>query len=185
MIINGEHPVRKAARNELRKGAHVIKIMASGGIASPTDPIANLQFSEAEIRAIVEEASFWGSYVMAHVRDARLQSLEYLNEASTRIGFGTDLFGVLQSEQSRELQVRAEVDSNVDVLKSVTSGNAELLNMSGKSGCIKVGEFADLLVLRKNPLTDLSVLQEQGMHIEHIIKAGQIVDRSRHSLATH
>ncbi|MDX1482752.1 MAG: amidohydrolase family protein, partial [Woeseiaceae bacterium] len=54
LIVDGEPAVRRAARNELRKGAHAVKIMASGGVASPSDPIGNLLFSEAEIRAIVE-----------------------------------------------------------------------------------------------------------------------------------
>ena len=43
-----------------------IKIMASGGVASPTDKITSTQFSEEEIRAAVEEAQAVGSYVMAH-----------------------------------------------------------------------------------------------------------------------
>src|SRR5215469_7525818 len=40
--------------------------MASGGVASPYDPVWNLQFSETEVRAIVEEARAWHTYVMAH-----------------------------------------------------------------------------------------------------------------------
>jgi imidazolonepropionase-like amidohydrolase len=35
--------VRQAAREELRKGAYQIKIMASGGVSSPTDKLTNLQ----------------------------------------------------------------------------------------------------------------------------------------------
>lgn len=56
----------KAAREELRKGAHHIKIMASGGVMSPSDPLDRSQYSEAEIRAIVEECDRHGSYVAAH-----------------------------------------------------------------------------------------------------------------------
>ena len=41
--------------------------MANGGIASPTDPIHALQYSEAEIRAVVEEAANAGTYVSAHL----------------------------------------------------------------------------------------------------------------------
>lgn len=65
-IADGVGEVRKAARDELRKGATQIKIMASGGVASPRDPIWNLQYSEEEIRAIVWEAQSWRTYVMAH-----------------------------------------------------------------------------------------------------------------------
>jgi imidazolonepropionase-like amidohydrolase len=50
----------------MRAGAHHVKIMASGGVASPTDPIGNLQFSVDEVRAIVEEAASHQTYVMAH-----------------------------------------------------------------------------------------------------------------------
>ena len=53
-------------REELRKGAHAIKVMASGGVASPTDPVWNTQYSREEIRAIVEEAASWHTYVLAH-----------------------------------------------------------------------------------------------------------------------
>jgi imidazolonepropionase-like amidohydrolase len=65
-IADGVAECRRAARDELRKGATQIKIMASGGVASPYDPVWNLQYSEAEVRAIVEEARAWHTYVMAH-----------------------------------------------------------------------------------------------------------------------
>ncbi|WP_454744139.1 amidohydrolase family protein [Cupriavidus necator] len=65
-IVDGADEVRKAVREEMRSGAHHIKIMASGGVASPNDPIGNLQYSADEIRAIVEEARSHQTYVMAH-----------------------------------------------------------------------------------------------------------------------
>ncbi len=65
-IVDGVDEVRKAVREEMRSGAHQIKIMASGGVASPTDPIGNLQYSVDEVRAIVEEARSHQTYVMAH-----------------------------------------------------------------------------------------------------------------------
>lgn len=69
-VADGVPAVREAAREELRKGATQIKIMASGGVASPSDPIWNLQYSEEEIRAIVWEAQSWRTYVMAHAYTA-------------------------------------------------------------------------------------------------------------------
>jgi imidazolonepropionase-like amidohydrolase len=65
-VVDGSDNVRKAAREELRRGASQIKIMASGGVASPSDPVWVLQFSEEEIRAAVEEAAAWRTYVLAH-----------------------------------------------------------------------------------------------------------------------
>ncbi|HKS89441.1 MAG TPA: amidohydrolase family protein, partial [Stellaceae bacterium] len=65
-IADGVAECRRAARDELRKGATQIKIMASGGVASPHDPVSNVQYSHEEMRAIVEEAAGWHTYVMAH-----------------------------------------------------------------------------------------------------------------------
>lgn len=70
-ICNGVAAVRAAARDEIRRGAHHIKIMANGGIASPTDRIDSDQFSEEEIRAAVEEAEMANLYVVAHAYTAR------------------------------------------------------------------------------------------------------------------
>jgi imidazolonepropionase-like amidohydrolase len=69
-ICDGVTEVRRAVRDELRKGANHIKIMASGGVLSPTDPVSNNQFSLEEIRAIVEEAEAAKTYVMAHAYTA-------------------------------------------------------------------------------------------------------------------
>jgi imidazolonepropionase-like amidohydrolase len=65
-VADGVDAVRKAAREELRRGAHQIKIMASGGVSSPSDPVHNVQYSAEEMRAIVEEAEGWHTYAMAH-----------------------------------------------------------------------------------------------------------------------
>lgn len=65
-VCDGVTACREAVRDEVRKGARHIKIMASGGVASPTDRLENLQFSEDELRAIVEEADNAGVYCAAH-----------------------------------------------------------------------------------------------------------------------
>ena len=66
VMADGVDECIKAVREELRKGAHHIKIMGSGGVMSPTDPVDRLQFSDAEIKAIVEETVRHGAYVTAH-----------------------------------------------------------------------------------------------------------------------
>ncbi|MBN6039457.1 amidohydrolase family protein [Amycolatopsis sp. 195334CR] len=70
-IADGVDAVRAAARDELRKGAHHLKVMASGGVASPTDRIDSVQYSAEELRAIVEEAEGANRYVAAHAYTAR------------------------------------------------------------------------------------------------------------------
>ena len=66
-LCDGIDEVRRASREELKGGANFIKIMANGGVASPTDPIHFLGFSREEITAIVEEARNAGTYVSAHL----------------------------------------------------------------------------------------------------------------------
>jgi imidazolonepropionase-like amidohydrolase len=66
VVVDGEDAVRAAAREELRRGAHCIKIMLSGGVLSPTDPIWMDQFTDLEVIAAVEEAARRRKYVAAH-----------------------------------------------------------------------------------------------------------------------
>jgi imidazolonepropionase-like amidohydrolase len=70
-VADGVDAVRAAARDELRKGAHHLKVMASGGVSSPTDRIDSTQYSAEELRAIVEEAEAANRYVAAHAYTAR------------------------------------------------------------------------------------------------------------------
>ncbi|MCH8949692.1 MAG: amidohydrolase family protein [Chloroflexi bacterium] len=58
--------VRRAAREQLRRGATQIKVMASGGAMSPTDELEHSQFTIEELRAAVEAAEAAGTYVLAH-----------------------------------------------------------------------------------------------------------------------
>lgn len=69
-VADGVDAVRKAVREEIKAGAHQIKVMASGGVASPTDPIAFFGYSEDELRVIVAEAAAAQTYVMAHAYTA-------------------------------------------------------------------------------------------------------------------
>jgi imidazolonepropionase-like amidohydrolase len=239
-IADGVDECRRAARDELRKGATQIKIMASGGVASPYDPIWNLQYSDDEMRAIVEEARSWRTYVLAHaytpeairrsvangvrsiehanlidavtaaavaaadafvvptlvtydalyrfgrelglaevslakladVREAGLLSLEILQAAGVKIGYGTDLLGPMHQYQSREFVIRAEAMAPFELIRSATIVNAELLNRVGELGVIAPGARADLIGVDGDPLRDISLLDGQGEHLTVIMKDG-------------
>jgi imidazolonepropionase-like amidohydrolase len=71
VICDGVEEVRKAAREEIRRGASHLKLMLSGGVASPTDRIDSVQFSREEIRAAVEEAEAANLYVAGHAYTSR------------------------------------------------------------------------------------------------------------------
>lgn len=66
VIADGVDACLTAVREEFRRGAHTIKIMGSGGVASPTDPIWMNQYREDEVRAIVNECVERRSYASAH-----------------------------------------------------------------------------------------------------------------------
>ena len=66
-IADGRAEVLRRTREQLMKGASQIKIMAGGGVSSVYDPLDTVQYTEDEIRAAVEAASDWGTYVCAHV----------------------------------------------------------------------------------------------------------------------
>lgn len=67
LIADGVDAVLRATREQLMKGASQIKIMAGGGVSSLYDPLDTVQYTEAEMRAAVEAATDWGTYVCAHV----------------------------------------------------------------------------------------------------------------------
>jgi imidazolonepropionase-like amidohydrolase len=69
-VADGVDQCLRAAREELRQGADFIKIMVSGGVASPTDRLTSLQYTLEEIRAFVQVAASAGTYVTAHAYTA-------------------------------------------------------------------------------------------------------------------
>ena len=96
-LADGVPEVRRAVREQLRHGANQIKIMAGGGVASPTDPIDGTQYSLEEITAACEEAAAANTYVMAHAYSPRaitravqcgVRSIEHgnlLDEATAKV----------------------------------------------------------------------------------------------------
>lgn len=70
-VADGVGEVRRAVREQVRQGANQIKIMAGGGVSSPSDPIDGTQFSMEELRAAVEEAEAANLYALAHAYSPR------------------------------------------------------------------------------------------------------------------
>lgn len=139
-IADGISEVREAARDELRKGAHFIKVMASGGAASVTDPIENLQYSDEELRAIVEEARAWNTYVMAHAYTPRAIM------AAIRAGVRTIEHGNLIDEPT------AVHMSGEDVYLVPTLVASDILT-----------QFADKYGFSANSMRKISQVRDQGL----------------------
>ncbi|MCC2274375.1 amidohydrolase family protein [Streptomyces sp. ET3-23] len=66
-VADGRDRVLAAVREQLKRGASQIKLYAGGGVCSRHDPLDAQQFTPDELRAAVEAASDWGTYVAAHV----------------------------------------------------------------------------------------------------------------------
>lgn len=71
MVADGRPEVLQAARENLRRGATQIKIAVGGGISSYGDPLDVTQYTDGEVRAAVESAEDWGTYVAAHVYNSK------------------------------------------------------------------------------------------------------------------
>src|SRR6185503_2063322 len=75
MVADSPDEVRMRAREQLMQGASQIKLTAGGGVASPFSPLDATTFTEPELRAAVEAAENWGTYVTTHA---------YTSEAAQR-----------------------------------------------------------------------------------------------------
>ncbi|KAI5295324.1 hypothetical protein KEM52_001708 [Ascosphaera acerosa] len=107
-----------------------------------------------------------------------LEALRILSEAGATICYGTDLLGSVGPWQTEELRIRSQVLGGLDVLQSATLNAAKLLKMEGRLGCVQGGAVADLLILDRNPLEDVEVLntlQQDKYALKGIIKDGRVV----------
>ncbi|MGB3564774.1 MAG: amidohydrolase family protein [Thermoanaerobaculia bacterium] len=102
-IADGPAEVRRATRWALAQGAHQIKIMAGGGVASLKDPLESVGYSEAEMRAAVEAAADYDTYVCAHAyNDESVQR-------AIRAGIKDIVHGHLLSEETIKMMAENDV----------------------------------------------------------------------------
>lgn len=158
-LLDGE-----AARLLAARGAYLVPTLVTYEVMRREAPRARLpSFSVAKLETVLE---------------AGLRSVEIALAAGVKLGFGTDLLGEFHSFQSEEFAIRARIQEPRAVLKSATTINAEILGQSGRLGTIAPGALADLIAVAGNPLQDLSLLQEQGRHLDLIMKGGAVFKRA-------
>lgn len=160
ILADGVDECTKAVREELRKGAHHIKIMGSGGVMSPSDPIDRCQYSDAEIAAIVEECERRGVYVAAHchpdeavLRSVRLgvRTIEHgtlisegtAGEVKERGAFIVPTFSVMGAirEQGRAMGIGQTSLDKMEAIIDLAYGGLETMQRAG----LKLGFGTDLL----------------------------------------
>ncbi|KAJ5141775.1 hypothetical protein N7526_002770 [Penicillium atrosanguineum] len=226
-MCNGISECMAAVREEIRCGADFIKIMGSGGVASPTDKLEHLQFTSGEIQAMVECANNAGTFVTAHaytvkairhcidngvkgiehgnfvdpptakmmahkgssgrdicppesqskntqVLKSGLEALKIAAEAGVTMCYGSDLLGPLGSAQTHEFALRSQVLKPLQVLRSATINPAKMMGWEDAIGQIKEGFHADLVVLGKNPLEDVTIFDDPEQYVLGVMKDGRV-----------
>jgi len=189
-ICDGPDEVRRAARKQIRRGATQVKLMASGGVMSPNDPLESVQFTTQEMRAAVEEARSFGKYVMAHTHtspamnralDAGVRSLEHasiLDEATAQRIRELDAF-IVPTLVILEILARSDripdfSHKKLDMVRHETSRSMEVAQAAG----VGIGSGSDLLGPRQSRRA--SEIAEKAKHMGAM---GAIVSATRTNAA--
>ncbi|WRT63339.1 uncharacterized protein IL334_000244 [Kwoniella shivajii] len=103
-----------------------------------------------------------------------LQALQIAEEAGVTVCYGSDLLVSMHALQTEEFSVRSQVLDSPTVLRQATTNAAKLCQQEGKIGVIAPGAYADLIVLRSNPLEDITILDHPEDHLLAVIKDGRV-----------
>jgi imidazolonepropionase-like amidohydrolase len=185
MVSDGVSEVRKAAREQMRQGADHVKIMMSGGVASPYDPLDSLQFSPPEVAAAVEEAQAFGRYVCAHAytpeaitraAHAGVRTIEHgnlIDEASAKLMAEKGMFLIANLVAYYAMRERAaEYGMTADMLAKndlVIDGGLRSLEICKRAG-VPVAYGSDLLgalqvdqsrefILRRDAVSPIEIIR--------------------------
>jgi len=110
-------------------------------------------------------------------REKSVDGLRHAYRAGCKIGSGSDLLGDMQAQRTVEFELKAQVMKPMEVLLSATRVNAELFRMEKEIGTVEPGKYADLIVVKGNPLRDLRIFQNPA-NLHLIMKAGEIYKRT-------
>ena len=107
-------------------------------------------------------------------RAAGRQGVEIAMAAGVNIASGADLYGQNYGLKAVELALKADIMGPVASLVSATRTNAEMLERSDDIGTLEPGKLADLIMVRGNPVDDITVLQDAN-NIPLVMQAGRVV----------
>lgn len=177
-VIDGVDNLRVAVRERFRRGAHAIKIMASGGVVSITDPIRIPQYTSEEIRAVTDEAKRRGSYVAAHAYSPEAITHAVIN------GVRSIEHGNLLDEQSAQVladhkavlvptlityMAMAEHGSAMGMPRVALDKNAEVLT-AGKQAIELAMRHKVVVGFGTDLMGDLEEFQLDGLRVQHEVQ---------------
>ena len=194
MIADGEAEVLRRVREQLMLGAVQIKMLAGGGVASLYDPLDSTQFSERELRAGVEAAGDWNTYVMTHVYSpkgiqrairAGVKCIEHgqlADEASVRMMRDEGVWWSLQPFlQDADSNVYADPGQRASQ-QQVSEGTQKAYALAQKYG-IKTGWGTDILFNPKNTATQGRQLAKLTRFYDPLTLLGQATGTNGELLA--
>ncbi len=241
--VDGPHEARKAAREQLRAGADLIKIMATGGVMTPGVEPGSAQLTIEEMKAAVEEAHKAGRKTATHAQgtegiknailagldsiehgiflddevislmldrgvalvptlvapyhivrggveagipayavekskkviDAHTRSFQMALKAGVTIAMGTDCGTPLNVPGKNALEFELMVKAGMTPLQALIAGTGTAASVCDRKevGTLAKGQLADVLVIRGNPLDDITLLQDKA-NILRVVKDGKI-----------
>lgn len=246
MLANGRDQVMMAVRQQLFLGATQIKVAVGGGVSSFTDPLYVNEYTPDELKAAVQVAEDFGTYVQVHVfnevgikraieagvktiehahlmnkEDAKLmakkgiilstqvqvvdqlkpiytdpvrkaklkESLDGMDNMfklakkyDVKVAYGTDLLFSYEGrkQQLKDLTLRKQWYDSSEIMVQATGNSGEVVGLSGKRnpygkvGVIEKGAMADILIYSKNPLKDVSIVEDYDNNLKLIVKDGQV-----------
>jgi imidazolonepropionase-like amidohydrolase len=240
-VCSGADDCRRAVREQVRAGADIIKITATGGVLSQTAAGLGQQFSDEELRAIVEAAHSMGRKVTAHAHGAdgvnsflkaggdsiehgtyldadsiklfkstgawlvptlmagdfvareaarpntfltpaqrdkallagprMLDMARRAHDGGVRIAFGTDTGVSAHGENAGEFALLVKAGfTPLDAIRAATVWAAEHFGLLDQIGSLLPGKQADLIAVRGDPLTDVTVLTK----VSFVMKGGVV-----------
>jgi len=248
--VSGVDDCRAAAREQLMKNVDLLKVMATGGVATREGAPGLPQLAQEEMSVVVEEARKAGKKVAAHchalegirnavlagvssvehgsfadeeilslmkanetflctciyctsqcatvtglpeyyqeraqqVLEAQLRTYKLAHKLGVPLAFGTDSgnWHVPCGRNALEFawQLRCGL-SEMEAIQTATSNAAELLGISKDVGTVEAGKTADLIVLRHNPLEDITILERPQEEFQIILKGGKPVSNKKEML---
>lgn len=242
VLCDGVDECIHAVRDQFRKGAKFIKILATGGVSSPSDDVNDIEFSFEEVKAMVDEAKRHHSYVAAHCTgnegayqalmagveciehgvmltqreidimaekniplvstlyvslscakmdgpdwfkrkaalcaEANINTIAMARKAGVRIAFGTDFSnskGTPFKKNGMEFVAMTQAGMTaMEAIKAGTINGAFVMRSDDKCGSLEAGKIADVVLLKGDPLADISVLAD-AYNVTAVFQGGKPV----------
>jgi imidazolonepropionase-like amidohydrolase len=190
-VVDGVDGLRRATRDRFRRGAHAIKIMASGGVMSLTDPINCTQYSADEVRAVTDEADRRHSYVAAHAYTSDavrhcvengVRSIEHGNlidapTAQLMAERGAYLVPTLVAYDALKRRGPDYGLSSYSLAKNELVLHAGLRSLEiARSAGVKIGFGSDLLGQLQNDHCNEFTIRREVMSAQEIIRSATLVN---------